>query len=161
MQRFITVFSVLALMFSLALVSCPDDASPGGGVTSATAIPGLALSDFTPVEGAPQITSVPTNDYCTGTIIWKQSTDNVNWTAMSNGATFMTGVRYRAELSLTAKPGYTFTGIFIMLLTATRGRFLSNTLRTANPAGGGYPWRKFARLPPPILKCLTAPTSGF
>ena len=107
------VFKVLAIFAIVAVVgfsfaSCKDVVSDD----SDSIIPPLDLSgfSFTPALNGTPVTSVPDNDYCTGTIAWKQSVNGISWTAL-NTQRFTADVRYQAVVELTVKPGFTFTGV--------------------------------------------------
>jgi len=72
---------------------------PGAAIIISTAVPGLK-----PVAGETPVLSVDTIQY-SGTVSWKDSTDT---TVTGN---FMAGTTYTATIALTAKTGYTFSGI--------------------------------------------------
>ena len=97
---------LIAIVLTATLVF----ASCGGGELHDIKIT-MELSGFTPYADSVRVTTVPPNDYCTGTIAWEQSTDNgATWATMS-GSQFAAGVKYRAILSLSAFGGYTFNGL--------------------------------------------------
>jgi formylglycine-generating enzyme required for sulfatase activity len=79
-----------------------------------------------PVAGAvPYTTAIDTAQY-TGTVEWR----NADGTAF-NGASFAGGTVYRATVTLTAKPGYTFAGVGANKFT------YAGAASVANAAGSG------------------------
>jgi formylglycine-generating enzyme required for sulfatase activity len=88
---------ICMLVVSLVLISCPDPITPPTDQTiSLLAIPGV----IAPAKGAiPVTTEIATEQY-TGTISWDPSAN-----------TFVADTVYTANLVLTAKAGFTLTGV--------------------------------------------------
>jgi predicted small secreted protein len=110
----------ILLAASMILTGCENPASgPGGGVT----VSALDLSGFVvkPVSGETPVTTAIDAEQYTGTIAWLDASDN----ELANDTPFGTAV-YKAVLTLTAKSGYTFTGLVEDSFTYTGATSVTN-----------------------------------
>jgi formylglycine-generating enzyme required for sulfatase activity len=94
-------------VFLLVISGCPDvnesTTATVPVVVDAYSLDSLAI--FPVADGTPSTDLIDTTQY-TGTIVWKESDGNTE----VNG-TFVLGIQYIAEITLTAKAGYTFDGV--------------------------------------------------
>jgi formylglycine-generating enzyme len=111
-------FSILALAFtaSLLLPGCPSPTSPSADtVITVTAIPGVTA----PVVDATPVSAITETAQYTGTVAWS-----------GTPARFGASTVYTATITLTAKAGFTFTGV------AANGFTVAGATAT-NPANSG------------------------
>ena len=107
----VVIHTVIAslLLGGLLLTGCVD-CSGNGGLEAVTikAIPGVTP----PVAGETPVTTITATEQYTGTVVWDPEDD-----------TFREDTEYRATITLSAKQGYTFTGVpanFFTVAEATR-----------------------------------------
>jgi photosystem II stability/assembly factor-like uncharacterized protein len=103
----LTGMAALMLAFALVLTACPGD----GGVEDPNPPYGSKVTEINltgtvtaPVKGAAPVTSFSADQY-TGVIAWKDA----DGAAVSGN--FAPGTVYKAVVTLTAKDGFTFTGV--------------------------------------------------
>jgi hypothetical protein len=99
-------------------------------LTAETVIPAAALKLDTlvkaPAVGGPPVTTAINATWDTGTIAWRTSDDK----ALTAPATFVAGTVYKAVVALTARTGYTFTGV-------KENSFTYTGATVTNPANSG------------------------
>jgi hypothetical protein len=109
-RLFLTGIVSLGLAFVLVFTGCPTDAGSGGGggggdaTVTTKAIPGVTA----PKTGDAPVTTITATDQYTGTVTWEPT-----------ATTFATDTEYTATITLTAKDGYTFTGVEKDFFTVT------------------------------------------
>lgn len=109
MKGVVHIMIALLLLGGLLLTGCVE-CNGNGGLQTVTieAIPGVTL----PVAGEAPVTRITATEQYTGTVAWDPEDD-----------TFLEDTEYRATITLTAKNGYTFTGVaanFFTVAGATR-----------------------------------------
>jgi hypothetical protein len=125
-----TTFKAMVVYYALAafvLTGCPlepDGGGPGnnnnnnggtggtgnnGGTGGGTTVNAFDLTGqvIAPVKNAPPDTTEITHTQYTGTVAWQTG----NGESHDSSTPFAAGTVYRAVVSLTAKPGWTFTGV--------------------------------------------------
>ncbi|GHV32493.1 hypothetical protein AGMMS4952_22930 [Spirochaetia bacterium] len=102
---------------SLGLTGCDIDSGTNTGGTTDTVVDTLNLTALVtaPVKGAAPVTTAIDQTQYTGTIAWKTNAD-----AAHTGA-FAASTVYKAEVTLTAKTGYTLTGVAANSFTHSGG----------------------------------------
>jgi hypothetical protein len=127
------MFAGAALILALVLAGCPDPNDPdseGNGAPPVT-VKALALDG---VFGKPNTGSAPQKDINSsqyeGSIAWKTVEDDT--VTDFTGSQFLANTVYRAVLSLTAKSGYTFTGVQANTFTFTGAREVTNDADSGN-----------------------------
>jgi hypothetical protein len=140
MNRFLLQAAALVCAAGLlAVVGCGDPAGGGGGDTVITI---LSLDSFitTPVKNAQPITMGIDTDQYTGTVAW-QITNST-----PHSGPFAPSTIYQAVLTLTAKTGWTFTGMGSFTYTGAQvvdsnntGAGITITITFPATAGAGDP----------------------
>jgi hypothetical protein len=95
----------LLLVFGLLLTGCPMDGGDDDDTPAAVTDMNLTGKVTAPVRGATPVTTVSETPQYTGTITWQTA----GGTAVSGN--FAAGTVYKAVVTLTAKDGFTFTGV--------------------------------------------------
>jgi CheY-specific phosphatase CheX len=120
-RLFLTGIIGLGLAFVLILAGCPTDGGDGGGggggdtVVTTAGIGGVTA----PVTGGTPVTAItPTSQY-TGTVSWAPA-----------ATTFAASTTYAATITLTAEPGYTFTGVTANFFTVAGATTVTNAADT-------------------------------
>ena len=119
----VIIFTIAAICFFTAACSNGTDPEPGGGQTVVTAT-NLSTVINIPVAGQSPQTELDQPQYISDNIEWKAGDD-------PHTGPFANGVAYTAVVNLTAKPGYTFTGLAANSFTH------SHADSVTNPAGSG------------------------
>ena len=109
MKGVIYIIIASLLLGGLLLTGCVA-CNGNGGLQTVTieAIPGVTP----PVAGETPVTTITATEQYTGTVVWDPEHD-----------TFLEDTEYRATITLTAKQGYTFSGVpanFFTVAVATR-----------------------------------------
>ncbi|MDR2477282.1 MAG: hypothetical protein LBD18_05820, partial [Treponema sp.] len=105
---FLPVLSSLALAFALVLTGCPKEADspppppPAYAVVNAANLTGLVDAPVKDIP--PDSTPVDTAQY-SGPVVWQDLAGN------AAGGYFAASTAYKALVTLTAKPGFTFQGV--------------------------------------------------
>ncbi|GAB6392400.1 MAG: leucine-rich repeat domain-containing protein [Treponematales bacterium] len=120
LRGLVTVTALAAL-----LAGCPMEGESGGGTKDNTAavvsLLNLTGAVTTPAAGAaPDTTAIDTDEY-TGTVEWQ----NAGGTAFT-GSAFEAYTVYKALVTLTAKDGFTFTGVAANSFTHTGAASVTN-----------------------------------
>ncbi|MDR1787363.1 MAG: formylglycine-generating enzyme family protein [Treponema sp.] len=133
-------WSLLAGLVCVGLAGCPT----WGTDTVLSPVSSLDLTTLVsaPVTGAKRVTSIPDQDQYTGTITWSIVSDGVP--TNFSGETFAMDTVYRAELTLKAKSGYTFSGV-------AEASFIHNDAASVyNEADSGIVFLHFRRTLPAL-----------
>jgi hypothetical protein len=140
------IFSIL-LVFSLVLTGCPGPTDPepvapaAPSVVTIDVIPGVTV----PVRGQTPVTAITATDQYTGTITWSPAVSG----------TFAEVTAYTATITLTAKTGYTLTGV-------TKDFFTVAGATATNPVNSGVVTAVFpATEPPATIDIAAIPGSWF
>ena len=122
------------LVMGLALAGCPSE----NGETAVTtkAIPGVTA----PSDGAAPVTTITATAQYTGTVTWAPAHDP-----------FEAGTVYTATITLTAKAGYTFTGVAANFFT------VSGATTVTNAADSGVVTAEFPAAAGTITFAVTGP----
>ncbi|HOW82614.1 MAG TPA: DUF1566 domain-containing protein [Spirochaetota bacterium] len=139
-------FFLLSLFFiALAISACDDGGDNGGGIIADTVIDLAAIPGVTPpAYGETPVPTISETDQYTGTVSWSDSP-----------VTFEARTVYTATITLTAKSGYTLTGVTADFFTVAEATSDTNSadsgvvtavfpktdwatynLRDTGPAGG-------------------------
>jgi hypothetical protein len=118
----------LALLLCLTiLAACP---SVGEDAILSETVAGADLTDLIPFpEGSSRSTTMAEQPQFTGTVAWEYIFEGGDFVP-AQGSGFFANVTYRAVVTLTAKPGYTFEGLNEDSFTHRKGV-------AVNPAGTG------------------------
>jgi hypothetical protein len=125
----------LALVSWLAMTGCPAD-NPGGGETGgSTSGPVVVTSrDLSALVTAPKAWLQPDSTPIDAT----EYTGAIQWQTAAGGTaadTFADDTDYKAVVTLTAKNGYTFTGVAANSFTHTSAANVSNNVTNAENSG--------------------------
>jgi formylglycine-generating enzyme required for sulfatase activity len=112
--------AMLIIAATLAFIACDDDGgnsgSGGGGTAGDTVIDIAAIPGVTPPNyGETSVTTITETDQYTGTVSWSPL-----------DATFAASTVYTATIMLTAKTGYTLTGVAENFFTVAGADTVSN-----------------------------------
>jgi hypothetical protein len=120
-KLFLAGISGILLVFGLVLAGCPNPA--GSEEPLLTTVTGLELGDLfpAPVKNAAPATAISDHAQYTGTIAWKKPTDNT-----AHSGPFAASTAYTAVVTLTAKTGYTFSGVTANSFTYTGATSVAN-----------------------------------
>jgi hypothetical protein len=123
------ILATATLLCGVFLAGCPTG---GEDDASLETVAGADLTDLIPLPatGSAIPTVIAEQLQFTGTVAWKDSYDGGDTFLAGAGPLFNPNAIYRADLTLTAKPGYTFKGIRENSFTHQYGA-------AANPAGTG------------------------
>ena len=108
---------LMAALASLVLLGCPNPATPlAGTAVNLAAIPGVTA----PAVGATPVATITETAQYTGTVAWS-----------GTPATFAASTVYTATITLTAKAGYTLTGVAADFFT------VAGSTSDTNPVNSG------------------------
>ncbi len=111
------LFPILVALTAIVLLGCPTPVTPSTDTTvTLAAIPGV----MAPVFGAIPVTTITEAAQYTGTVTWSDSP-----------ATFAASTVYTATITLTAKAGYTLTGVAADFFT------VAGATSDSNPVSSG------------------------
>jgi formylglycine-generating enzyme len=136
------ILGLFIVMSALVFASCPNPTTPSPDqIINLTAIPGVTA----PVTGATPVTSINETAQYTGIVSWSPGM-----------STFAASTEYTANLILTAKPGYTLTGV-------VADSFLVAGATVTHPAGSGTVSAVFPATGAPSfsLNMATIPAGSF
>ena len=134
MKRILYLITACLLVMGLALAGCPSE----NGETAVTtkAIPGVTV----PATDATPVTTITATTQYTGTVTWAPAHDP-----------FEAGTVYTATITLTAKAGYTFTGVAASFFT------VSGATTVTNAADSGVVTAEFPAAAGTITFAVTGP----
>ena len=121
--------SIMVTLTAIVLLGCPDPVNPTTDtVINIAAIPGVAAPAF----GATPVTTITETDQYTGIVSWN-----------STPATFAASTVYTATITLTAKVGFTLTGVaansFMVEGATATNEVNSGVVTAVFPATGAVP----------------------
>jgi len=127
------------LVMGLVLAGCP---SGNGNGVEPTKVDIAAITGVTkPEAGATRVTSITATTQFTGTVTWAPA-----------HTTFLEGTEYTATITLSAKTGFTFSGVSANFFT------VAGATEVTNPAGSGVVTAKFPATAAPTPKITFAVT---
>ena len=128
MKRILYLIIAGLLVMGLALAGCASE--NGGTVVTTKAIPGVTA----PATDATPVTTITATSQYTGTVTWAPAHDP-----------FQGGTAYTATITLTAKEGFTFTGVAVNFFT------VSGATTVTNAADSGVVTAVFPATEPEVL----------
>ena len=124
--------AALIAVIGFSMAGC-DNGTTGGSGSKDTAVNIKAIPGVTaPVTGATPVSSITETTQYTGTVTWKDNSDN------SPSGNFAASTAYTATITLTAKKGYTLKGVSADFFT------VAGTTSTTNAANKGTVTAVFA-----------------
>ena len=105
-NHFCTMFCIIAI-FCLVVTACPSPNGPDVGQDTIITLTDLTNLVDAPATGETPQSAIAVNDQYSGSITWRVGAAG---TTVFNGPIFENDTVYRAVISLTAQPGYTFAG---------------------------------------------------
>jgi hypothetical protein len=133
---FLTGMFSLVLAFALFVSACKTEDSGGGGSSGPAVVTLRAIAGVTPpVTGGTPVTAINDTEY-SGTVTWAP--------ALPADGKFAANTAYTATITLTAKEGYTFTGVTANYFSVTGANPVTNaadsgTVTAVFPATGAAP----------------------